>query len=231
MPLIYECPSCGKKLKIPDELVGHQVRCSDCASTFVAERPAPPPPPSRAPRGYDDYPQPARRRRMRDDGLEQHRGVLVMCFGIASVALLAVSGGVYVGGAALGPVVLAGPFVTIVGFVLGILAWIWGGVDLHRMKRGYMDPDGHGMTTAGYVCGIIGTILNALSLIISCVAAVAVLAGFAAFSCCFLQAFTQAMNRPQRPPARPPNWRVEAAPLRPADYLPRRIETWTANRG
>src|SRR5436190_11072748 len=129
MPIVYECPSCGKKLKIPDEFVGKQVRCSDCAGTFVADtRPALVPPPQRG--EPDDYDRPPRRRR--DNGVEDHRGVLVMCFGIASIGLLVVSGGVYIGGAALGPVVLAGPPVSIIALVLGILAWIWGGGDLNR---------------------------------------------------------------------------------------------------
>ncbi len=173
MPIIAECPSCGKKLKIPDELVGKTVRCSDCAGTFLARRPrsaAPMPPP--VPRD-DYYERPSRRpSQLTADGMMPHRGGLVMAFGIIATVMVLLSGGVYVGGAAAGPVAFGGLPVAIIGLVLGVLAWIWGGRDLALMKAGVMDPTGHGMTTAGYICGIIGTVLNAIGLILGCVVAV-----------------------------------------------------------
>ena len=49
-------------------------------------------------------------------------------------------------------------------FVLGLLAWIFGHQDLRKMREGTMNPDGRGMTQAGYICGMIATILSAVSL-------------------------------------------------------------------
>jgi hypothetical protein len=43
MPTIIECPSCNRKLRLPDELAGKAVRCPTCGQTFSGESPAPPP--------------------------------------------------------------------------------------------------------------------------------------------------------------------------------------------
>lgn len=59
-----------------------------------------------------------------------------------------------------------GPLVLILGIlglvfnvccIPGILAWIFGASDLKQMKAGTMDREGEGLTKAGYICGIIGT--------------------------------------------------------------------------
>ncbi|MDA7951311.1 MAG: GYF domain-containing protein [Pirellulaceae bacterium] len=42
----------------------------------------------------------------------------------------------------------------------GLAALIWGLSDLEKMKRGEMDPSGHGLTMAGTICGGIGVVLN-----------------------------------------------------------------------
>jgi predicted Zn finger-like uncharacterized protein len=36
MPTLTSCPSCSKQLKVPDELIGRQVKCPACATTFTA---------------------------------------------------------------------------------------------------------------------------------------------------------------------------------------------------
>ena len=48
---------------------------------------------------------------------------------------------------------------------LGIIAWIMGNADLREMNAGYMDPTGRDSTSAGRICGIIGTVLFALTLV------------------------------------------------------------------
>jgi hypothetical protein len=224
MPMIVECPSCGKKLKIPDDLVGKTVRCSDCAGTFLAERPrsAAPLPPPLPPAEYQERPS-HRRSQLTQEGMMPHRGGLVMAFGIIAAVMVLLSGGVYVGGAVAGPVAFGGLPVTIIGLVLGILAWIWGGRDLALMKAGIMDPAGHGMTTAGYICGIIGAILNAIGLILGCVAAVLVLifgiAIFGGWACCMFSAMKNAPPPQKFPPPR----RIDIpAPMRLQDYFPPR---------
>ena len=41
MPTIIYCPSCGRKLNAPDQVLGKQVRCPQCKVSFTA---SPPPP-------------------------------------------------------------------------------------------------------------------------------------------------------------------------------------------
>jgi hypothetical protein len=51
----------------------------------------------------------------------------------------------------------------ILGFILcqllGPVAWILGKQDLQAMDAGQMDPEGRGLTQAGYILGIIATVL------------------------------------------------------------------------
>ena len=70
--------------------------------------------------------------------MKPHRGTLILVFGILSL-------------------VVCGP--------LGIAAWVMGSGDLKQMDAGTMDPGGRGTTQAGKICGIIGTILLIISLI------------------------------------------------------------------
>lgn len=235
MPSIFECPSCGKKLKIPDDLLGKTVRCSDCAGTFLAEKPRPAAPLLPPLPRDDSQPRPSRRpSQLTPEGMMPHRGGLVLAFGIiALVTSLLSGGGIMFGGASAGftggfGLILAGGGIVfnIVGLVLGILSWIWGTRDLALMKAGVMVSSGHGMTLAGYICGIIGTILNAITLIGSCIITVLVLligvAGVAALGCCVINA---SKNMPPPPPQRPPfqPQRFQApSPLQLQDYLPGR---------
>jgi hypothetical protein len=43
--------------------------------------------------------------------------------------------------------------------LLGVFAWVMGRTDLREMSEGNMDPSGRGTTQAGYVLGIITTLL------------------------------------------------------------------------
>ncbi len=49
---------------------------------------------------------------------------------------------------------------------LGIPAWIMGSNDLKEMDAGLMDPSGRDTTKAGRICGIIGTVLLLISVVI-----------------------------------------------------------------
>jgi predicted Zn finger-like uncharacterized protein len=73
MPEIINCPQCERKLRVPDDLLGQQVKCPTCSTTFTATAapseapapapqaapaPAPPPPPPAAPYPRYDMPPP-----------------------------------------------------------------------------------------------------------------------------------------------------------------------------
>jgi hypothetical protein len=49
--------------------------------------------------------------------------------------------------------------------LLGPIAWIMGRKELDRIRAGELPQSGYGMTNAGYICGIIGTILLPFSLL------------------------------------------------------------------
>jgi predicted acyltransferase len=49
---------------------------------------------------------------------------------------------------------------------LGIAAWVMGNNDLREMNNGLMDPSGRDTTNAGRICGIIGTALFILSILL-----------------------------------------------------------------
>ena len=129
--------------------------------------PAPSPPGSRPhlggrrpageePREYpadddEDYPRrsPLTGPRRRDT--EPHRGVLILVLGIISLMFT-----VFIMCYGLG---------LLVGLPLGITAWVLGNGDLRKIKNREMDEEGLGMTQAGWICGIIGTILHSLGLL------------------------------------------------------------------
>jgi len=49
---------------------------------------------------------------------------------------------------------------------LAIVAWVMGSGDLKEIDAGTMDPSGRSSTNAGKICGIIGTILMIVGLVI-----------------------------------------------------------------
>jgi predicted Zn finger-like uncharacterized protein len=160
------CPSCGRQLRVPDDLLGKLVKCPACTQTFTANlstptppaegdvqpetyRPASPPPPledypaeSPAAGEEEDYePRPVRTGRRRRFQTE-HRGALVLTLGILSLVVCS---------------------------VMGPIAWVMGNNDLTAMRAGRMDPSGEGITQAGRICGIIGSVKLGLELSVCCV--------------------------------------------------------------
>jgi hypothetical protein len=71
--------------------------------------------------------------------MKPHRGTLILVLGILSLVICA---------------------------PLGIAAWIMGNGDLKEIDAGAMDPSGRSLTSAGRICGMIGTILLGLSILI-----------------------------------------------------------------
>jgi|SRR5579862_1355044 len=162
---IIHCPRCERKLQVPETLVGQDVKCPSCGATFSAQlggsqaTPSanvdaaavqPLPPHRESDRHWDgedddreDYEERTHRRRRRKD-IDPHRGTLILVLGILGLVFSGL-------------------------IVFGPIAWIMGNTDLTAIRSGRMDPEGEGLTSAGRICGIIGTALSAFSLI-CCVA-------------------------------------------------------------
>jgi hypothetical protein len=66
--------------------------------------------------------------------------------------------------------------VVLLGFILGIPAWVMGRRDGKKIRAGVIDAKERGLTRAGMILGIIGTFLS-----ITLIAAAAVLVGFTVF--------------------------------------------------
>ena len=156
---ITTCPSCNRKLQLPDALIGQDVQCPSCHATFVARvggSSTPPPlPRSQAAdpwkeetpldggrpaaqdwHGDDDYHDLPHEHR----DLRPHRAAVILTLGI-------------------------------LGLVFGLpapIAWILGNIDVHEINAGRMDPEGEGVTQAGRVCGIIGTLFWGLIFMCCC---------------------------------------------------------------
>jgi hypothetical protein len=71
------------------------------------------------------------------EGLRPHRGSMILAFGIMGVMSVSCL--------PLG--------------VFGIIAWIMGKGDLQLIRSGQMDKEGESLTRAGYIMGIVGTIV------------------------------------------------------------------------
>src|SRR5216683_1403975 len=198
--LIIDCPSCCRKLQVPDELLGKAVKCPTCEHTFqstaVQEPPTPPSasppkkgtglvsgpqievaqgspetspvpffggpttagdkptPPISAEKFEDDeednerpWNEPEQFQGRRD--AEPHRGTLILVLGIVSIVASALGGWCFGSGG-------------LIGLPLGIAAWVMGRRDLIKMRESSMDDEGKELTKAGWVCGIIGTIMGSV---------------------------------------------------------------------
>ena len=173
----------------PRRLVG-AVELAPSGGEEPAPRREPPPGPQgrEFPSENDDHP----RRGLFDRGprrrdTEPHRGVLVLVLGIISLVCTI-------------PAFCTYGLFGLIGIPLGITAWVLGHRDLGRIKRNEMDEEGLGTTQAGWVCGIVGTILNAL-VMLSC-------GGFITF-----MIISESSNSPMAPK---PAFGVPAAPAPPA---------------
>jgi predicted Zn finger-like uncharacterized protein len=162
MPTSIECPSCNRKLKVPDNLLGKKVKCPTCGNAFTAAEEPPPPPEDDEeppPPPDEDLDEPAdedeapRKKKKKKKGrsseyLAPHRGTLILVLGI---------------------VALAGNLLGLPTALIGPVAWILGNNDMKEMREGRMDPSGESNTNIGRILGMIATILLILGLVLFCV--------------------------------------------------------------
>jgi hypothetical protein len=94
----------------------------------------------------EDHP----RRYYGGDAYVPARGGIWLGLGIASIVI-----------APLGICILPILF-GIISLAMGLVALIMGSRDLSRIRSGEMDPQGENLTKAGWILGIIGTVLGAL---------------------------------------------------------------------
>jgi predicted Zn finger-like uncharacterized protein len=172
MAEIISCPQCERKLRATDDLLGKQVKCPTCGTTFTAEMPRPPVTP--IPIREEDRPgreerrpprrPPAGRRDDRDEDDWEDPGPLGPPPAARSRRGMRRDAVPHRGPLilVLGILSLVFCWTWVMSMVLGPIAWIMGHNDLKEMRAGRMDSDGQGMTNAGMICGIISTLLAVL---------------------------------------------------------------------
>jgi hypothetical protein len=203
MPEVVTCPSCERKLRLPDDLLGQEVKCPTCGTTFLGEVSKPKP---RVPEKKSDEEEneptyrleSKRRRRSRDDDDDDDR---------PSRRRSRRSDDddddddrpsrrrrrrydddddpwsrrrylrPHRGGSVL-TVGIIGLVVSIlccplVGVIMGIIAVSQGSGDLAAMNRGDMDPEGRGSTIGGLICGVIAIIIAVLLFVFWAISAAA----------------------------------------------------------
>src|SRR5262249_49478198 len=106
----------------------------------------------------DDDDRPWDRGGVRRD-CEPHRGGVGMTLGIISTGTGAMGG---LGGVCCMPLGI----LSVVSLACGIPAWMMGNSDRRKMADRVMDPTGQGQTQAGWICGIVGTVLGILGLLL-----------------------------------------------------------------
>ena len=158
MSIEFQCKQCQSTLRVPSEHAGKQAKCPKCE--FINMIPmstiAPAVDSANAGGPGNTFTQPptnfSQPSHQPEDGnpyqsttaggvpqyTEAHRGGLILVLGIISVVVCNCC------------------------FVPGILAWVFGAVDLKKMKAGRMDPSGESLTQAGMILGIIGTVIYIL---------------------------------------------------------------------
>ena len=192
-----KCVHCDAPLRLPEQYIGQEVRCPSCQKTFTARLPKEPPPRSRPepepepesepepretssaarrrPREIDEDDAPSGRRRPRTEDDEDYprprgsrydddrrrrsypkgeRSGIILALGIISLASSPM-------GCCFFPL-------AVVGIGCGATAIFLGRSDLAEIASGQRNPAGQGMTNAGMICGIIGTIVSVLFMFISC---------------------------------------------------------------
>lgn len=163
MPISVRCDECKKRLKVPDTSAGKKIRCPECGERISVPEPEEDlvaPDEDQDDGGYgvekEDEEEVRRKKKKRksyeDDyrpkrkSKRPHRGVLILILGIVSILI--------------GCIPLGAWFVA-------FRAMAMANEDLSDMDSGRMDRSGAGMTQAGKICGIIGSVLALLWLIVA----------------------------------------------------------------
>lgn len=152
MAIEFLCKVCNTTLRVPDEHLGKKAKCPNCQSVNVIqpayEAPVGTPmPPQKIEGGSPFQANPYSASNVMPGGIagsayqSPHRGSLVLTLGILAL-------------------------VCNFCLVPGIMAWAFGHSDLKEIDAGRMDPEGRGMTQAGKILGMIGTILPLVIMLI-----------------------------------------------------------------
>jgi len=191
MPEVIDCPSCRRRLKLPVELLGQEVRCPTCGISFTAALQRSPPT-LRVPENVEvtqqplkPNPPPLEPSRGRRAGLRHCPECGAVIHGQARRCRNCVAsvrradneddddrlrrphrGGLilFLGimGALCGALGLCCGVPAVGGLAFGIPAWVMAANDLHKMRTGMMDMRGMANTQSGQSYAVVGVLLSLL---------------------------------------------------------------------
>jgi hypothetical protein len=172
MSNVIDCPQCSRKLRVAADLAAATVQCPTCGATFT-------PAPQVAPAASSASPAPGMRCPFCSEDLEANASVCRYCgedlfdprppwerSGAVRRDSLPDRGGLILSLGIAGLICSVLSYCAVIGVPLSITAWVMGQQDLWRMRDGLMDPRGKGTTTAGMVCGIVGSIFGLLAFVL-----------------------------------------------------------------
>jgi DNA-directed RNA polymerase subunit RPC12/RpoP len=193
MSTIVDCPTCTRRLNVPEEMLGRPVRCPDCGNTFEAgpggvvlpvDGPdagsGPPPAGSHGVKAASPGPaEPNPHMRSCPSCGRQLDEQAVHCRYCGEDLAEEVDRPwertrrrrvrrdcePHRGTTVLVLGILS-LVLGVLGLPLGIVAWILGSKDLKKMDAQAMDPEGRGLTQAGRICGIVGTCMQSFFLLL-----------------------------------------------------------------
>lgn len=158
MAIEFQCEHCNTTLRVPDEHAGKRAKCPKCQAVNLIQAGSL----ASNPFGQTDSQSPLA---PSQSDFNQGTGAGALSKPAAANPYAASSTAVAGSGyhqAHRGSMILTlGIFALVCNMMLvpGIMAWVLGKTDLKEIDAGRMDPEGRGMTQAGMVLGIIGTLL------------------------------------------------------------------------
>ena len=127
------CSNCGQHLEVPSEYQDHTIECPTCKKSMALQSSEQPATqtPASASQG-------------------SNRSILILVLGILSIVIVL-------------PNMFCMFFAPFLPLALGcgIAAWIMGKKEIAKIEMGQTDIRARGLTKAGMICGIIGTITSA----------------------------------------------------------------------
>jgi len=158
----FQCEHCDTTLRVSEEHAGKKAKCPKCqainliqAGTQITQPALDPPSSSKSP---DPFPG------VQSDGgahFKPGAGAVSDPANPYSPSNASPLGGTHRQAHRGSMILTLGIFALVCNLMLvpGIMAWILGRADIKEIDAGRMDPEGRGMTQAGMVLGIIGTLL------------------------------------------------------------------------
>ena len=162
MAIEFQCEHCSTMLRVPDEHAGKPAKCPQCQS--VNQIPQSSQLDSRSSDGiqpgFTNSEAAEKAPPFHQEGLAAPTKAMSNPYAASNVAAAGAFNKAHRGSTVLTLGILS--LVCNLMLVPGILAWIFGHADIKEMDAGRMDPEGRGMTYAGMILGIIGTVLPLL---------------------------------------------------------------------